>query len=144
MGRLLAIDYGSKKTGLAVSDPLQIAVSPLATVPTGDLLGYLATYLEQEPVERFIIGDPRHKDGTPVTIHQEIVGLGRKLARSYPHIPQTMQDEFGTSQEAREMIRNLGVSRKKRRDKQLVDRVAAVLILRAYLDEQHPFSPPIT
>ena len=134
MPRLLAIDYGTKKTGLAVSDPLQIIATGLDTVPTKDLLDFLKGYLEQEEVETFILGEPLHADGNPAQIHHLVIGLKRKLEKLYPTIPVVLQDERYTSEEAKIIIRNSGVKKKKRRDKNLVDKVSAILILQDYME----------
>ncbi len=135
MGRILAIDYGTKRTGLAVTDPLQIIANRLATVPTHTLLEYLTAYLEREPVECIVVGEPLHPDGAPAQIMPHVRGLVRQLHKLFPDLPVVMQDERYTSETAKEIIRQSGASRKKRRDKELVDQVAAVLILQDYLEE---------
>lgn len=134
MTRILSIDYGTKKTGLAVSDPLRIIASGLDTVPTSQLFDYLENYLSKEPVGTIVIGEPLYPDGQPAQIHHLVVGLKRKLAKRYPDIEIIFQDERYTSEEAKEIIRNSGVKKKKRRDKNLVDKVSAVLILQDYME----------
>lgn len=134
MPRILAIDYGTKRTGLAVTDPLQIIATGLDTVPTSNLLPFLEEYLQNEEVETFVLGEPLYPDGNPAQIHHLVIGLKRKLEKTYPSIPVVLQDERYTSEEAKEVIRNSGVKKKKRRDKSLVDKVSAVLILQDYME----------
>ena len=135
MPRILAIDYGTKKTGLAVTDPLQIIAQPLETVPTAELWDYLTDYLGREQVECIVVGEPLHMDGSPAQIHHLVVGLERKLKRTYPDIDVLLQDERMTTREARDIVLQSVSSRKKRRDKTLLDKVSATLILQAYMNE---------
>jgi len=135
VGRILAIDYGTKRTGLAVTDPLQIIANGLDTVATPDLFAYLEDYLSREEVTLFVVGEPLHADGSPAQIAHLVVGFVRKLRKKYPDIPVEMIDERYTSEEAKLIIRNSGLKKKKRRDKSLVDKISAVLILQDYLDE---------
>lgn len=134
MPRILAIDYGTKKTGLAVSDPLQIIVTGLDTIPTRELYDFIKAYTTQEEVETIVIGEPLHADGNPAQIHHLVVGLKRKLEKQYPAMKVVFQDERYTSQEAKEIIRQSGVKKKKRKDKTLVDKVSAMLILQDYME----------
>lgn len=132
-GRILAIDYGIKKCGLAVTDPLQIVAQPLGTVATVEMIDYLKRYINQEPVVAMVVGDPsmHTPDGHPLL--QAIAEFLTAFGKSFPHIPVYRQDETLTSQKAREIILKSGVGKKKRRDKTLVDKVSAVLILQEYL-----------
>lgn len=134
MPRLFAIDYGTKKTGLAVSDPLQIIATGLDTIPTDQLLTFIDQYMQTEEVETIVLGEPLYPDGNPAQIHHLVVGLKRKLEKLYPKIPVIFQDERYTSEEAKIIIRNSGVKKKKRRDKSLVDKVSAILILQDYME----------
>ncbi|MCB9081575.1 MAG: Holliday junction resolvase RuvX [Lewinellaceae bacterium] len=134
MARILAIDYGTKRTGLAVTDPLQLIANGLDTIPTEQLFPFLEKYLLQEEVATIVVGDPKYPDGNPAQIAHLVVGMVRKLERMYPSIPIVMQDERFTSEDAKAIIRQSGVSQKKRRDKSLVDKVAAILILQDYLE----------
>ncbi|GAB5550984.1 MAG: Holliday junction resolvase RuvX [Saprospiraceae bacterium] len=134
MPRLFAIDYGTKKTGLAVSDPLQIIATGLDTIPTDGLLDFIDQYIQKEEVETIVLGEPLYPDGNPAQIHHLVVGLKRKLEKLYPNIPVVFQDERYTSEEAKIIIRNSGVKKKKRRDKNLVDKVSAILILQDYME----------
>lgn len=135
MARILSIDYGTKRTGLAVTDPLQIIPTGLDTVPTSELETYLQQYLAREEVETIVVGEPLHPDGNPAQIHHMVVGLTRKLRKLFPGVEVVMQDERFTSEEAKAVIRQSGARRKKRRDKALIDKVSAVLILRDYLEQ---------
>lgn len=135
MARILAIDYGTKRTGIAVTDPLQIIASGLDTIHTQDLFDYLTAYLAEEEVETIVVGEPSHMDGNPTHLVPHIVGFVRKLKKLFPGIEVVMQDEGFTSQMARETIRNSGAGRKKRREKGLVDKIAAAIILQEYLEE---------
>lgn len=134
MSRILAIDYGSKKCGVAASDPLRIIATGLATVPTYQLMDWLDEYLSREPVGDLVLGESRHKDGTPNKINQEVVGFERKFARKYPDITLHRQDEFGTSQRAKDAMIEMGVPKMKRRDKTRVDKIAATLILQDFME----------
>lgn len=135
MARILAIDYGTKRTGLAVTDPLQIIASGLDTVATHTLLDYLQQYLTVEEVETILIGEPLHLDGNPTKLVPEIKALARKIKKSYPSIHIEFRDERFTSEMAKEVILKSGLKQKKRRDKSLVDKIAAAIILQEYLEE---------
>lgn len=130
----MAIDYGSKKCGIAVSDPLRIIATGLDTVPTSELLDFLADYFAKEPVGTLVVGEPLHKDGTPTNIHQHILGFVRKVQKLYPDLEVKWQDEFYTSQRAKAIMLEMGVPQKKRQDKYRVDKLAAVLILQDYME----------
>jgi len=134
LARILAIDYGTKRTGLAVTDPLQIIANGLDTVATQKLEEYLKQYLEQEDVEAIVVGEPLHADGQPAQIHHLVVGLVRKLKKLFPNIEVVTHDERFTSEDAKMIIRQSGARKKKRQDKGLVDKISAVLILQDYLE----------
>ncbi|NND05743.1 MAG: Holliday junction resolvase RuvX [Saprospiraceae bacterium] len=131
--RVLGIDYGAKKTGLAVTDPLQIIASGLETVATGNLTAYLKKYIAKEPVSKIVIGYPRHPDGNPAQLADTITAFGEGLRKDHPGLEIVYQDESYTSSQARDIILRSGIGKKKRRDKTLVDKISAVLILQAYL-----------
>ena len=133
-GRILALDYGSKRTGIAVTDELQLIASGLKTVPTKDLMLALETYLSQEKVETVVVGEPRQMDASPSEIHSEIDGFIEKLSKRFPELTIARQDERFTSKMAVESLVAAGVKKKKRQDKALVDEVSATLILQAYID----------
>lgn len=136
MPRILALDYGSKKTGIAATDPLQIIASGLATVPTWQLLDWLDDYLGREEVSDLVVGESRHKDGAPNAVMQEVVGFERKFAKRHPDVRLHRQDEFYTSRRARSALVEAGVPKMKRREKEQVDRMAAALILQDFLEER--------
>jgi putative holliday junction resolvase len=135
LSRILAIDYGTKRTGLAVTDPLRLIANGLDTVPTVDVFNYLDVYLSREEVGLFLVGEPMHADGSPAQIAHLVVGFVRKLQKTFPDIPVEMVDERYTSEEAKLIIRESGLKKKKRRDKSLIDKISAVLILQDYMDE---------
>ena len=114
MARLMAVDYGIKRVGLAVSDPLQIIATPLETVPTMELMDYLTTYLQQEEVDCLVVGKPTHKDGTPTPLEGHIKGFIKRFRKAYPQISIECQDEAYTSMVAEDVIRQ---TIKKRKDR---------------------------
>ncbi len=136
MSRILGIDYGTKRTGIAVTDPLQIIASGLTTVPTHELFEFIAKYMKEEEVEAIVVGEPMHPDGNPAQIAEQVKGFANKLRKQYPNIQVFMQDERYTSVEAKQVILQSGANRKKRQDKALVDKVAAALILEDYLNSK--------
>ena len=133
MARILGIDYGSKRTGISVTDPDQIIVSPLKTVNTSSLLNFLKIYLSEEEVEKMVFGYPTHKDGNPTYVVEEIMKFKEKLTKLYPDMEFDFQDENFTSVEAQEIILKSGLTKKQRRDKSRLDKISAVLILQRYL-----------
>lgn len=132
----MAIDYGTKRTGLAVTDPLQIIANGLDTVPTPEVLDYLQAYLATEQVDTIVVGEPMHMDGQPAQIAHLVVGFVRKLKKLFPEVVVVTHDERFTSEDAKRIILQSGAKKKKRRDKGLVDKVSAVLILQDYLEER--------
>ena len=136
MTRILAIDYGSKKCGIAVSDPLRIIATGLETLPTWKLFDWLKDYLAREPVGDLVIGESLHKDGTPNKINAEVVGFERKFARLYPDISLHRQDEFYTSKRAMQAMIEAGVPKMKRRQKERVDKIAATIILQDFMESR--------
>lgn len=136
MSRILAIDYGSKKCGIAASDPLRIIATGLETVPTWKIFEWLKAYLEQEPVGDLVLGESFHKDGTPNKINAEVVGFERKFAKLYPGISLHRQDEFYTSKRAMQAMIEAGVPKMKRREKERVDKIAATIILQDFMESQ--------
>jgi putative Holliday junction resolvase len=129
----MALDYGTKRTGIAVTDPLQIIASGLTTIPTGEVFEFLTEYFRQEEVEKIVVGEPLHPDGNPAQIHHLAKGFANKLRKEFPRIEVVMHDERFTSSDAKQVILQSGAKQKKRRDKTLVDKVSAVLILEDYL-----------
>jgi putative Holliday junction resolvase len=133
MSRILAIDYGTKRTGIAVTDPLQIIASGLTTVATAELFDFLAKYFQDEEVEKIVVGEPLHPDGNPAQIAHLVVGFVRKLKKEFPDKEVVMQDERFTSENAKQILLQSGIGQKKRRDKSLVDKISAALILEDYM-----------
>ena len=134
MARIIGIDYGTKRVGVAVTDSLQIIVNGLDTVPTTEIFDFLKKYMEEEEVECIVVGEPMHKDGNPAQIAHLVVGFIRKLKKLFPEIKVDTQDERFTSKDAKAIILQSGIKKKKRRnDKDLVDKISAVLILQDYL-----------
>jgi putative Holliday junction resolvase len=131
--RILALDYGSKRTGLAVTDPLQIICSPLETVETPKLLDYLTAYCRAEPVEKIVVGQPVHADGTPTYLEEEIQRFLKSFAQVFPDIPVARQDETLTSKRAAKILVQSGLPKKKRQQKERLDKISAVLILEDHL-----------
>lgn len=133
MARIIGIDYGAKRVGLAVTDPLKIIANPLDTVRKIDLFDFLQKYIEQEEVEAIVVGEPTQKDGSASPIESEIKGFIRNFKKKYPEIEVFREDERYTSVMAQDAILQAGVKKKGRRDKSLVDRVSASLILNSFL-----------
>lgn len=133
MGRIMAIDFGRKRCGIAVTDPLKIAVNPLETVSTTNLLEYLKSYLKEEEVELIVMGMPFHADGKPMEISKDINAMAGRIRKAFPKVNIDFQDENYTSQRASKILVEAGVPKSKRREKGRLDRLSAVLILQEYL-----------
>lgn len=134
MSRIMAIDYGTKKTGIAVTDPLKIIANGLNTVPTNRLMDFFEEYFFTEVVETIVFGVVIRADGTPGSNQLRINKLMKEIKKKYPQINITTFDESFTSLRAKEIILKSGVKKKKRRDKSLVDKISAVLILQDYME----------
>lgn len=132
-GRILAIDYGTKRTGLAVTDPLQIIANPLTTVPTAELLHFLGTYFEKEKVVQVVVGEPIPDPGAVSKVEIEIQKFLKKFRERFPEMPVDREDERLTSRMAHEALLIGGAKRKTRQEKGLVDTISAVIILQSYL-----------
>ena len=134
MAKALGIDYGKKRIGIAISDSLQIIASSLTTVNTPDIFIFLDDLLKKQEIDCFVVGEPKNLDGTPTdstAITKEFVA---KLSKKYPQIPIKRIDERFTSKIAKQSILDAGIKKMKRRDKALVDKVSAAIILQSYLD----------
>lgn len=136
MARIIGIDYGTKRTGIAVSDPLQIIAGGLDTIPTNQVLDFLTRYMAEEEVEIIVVGEPKYPDGNPSQIAHLVVGFVRQLQRAFPQVEIEMQDERFTSEEAKDVIRQVGMGKQKRRDKSLVDKVSATIILQNFMEKR--------
>lgn len=134
LGRIIALDYGKVRTGVAVTDPLQLIASGLTTVETKELFSFLHTYVAQENISAVVIGEPRQMDNTPSESEPLIRRFIEKWEKTFPQIPVHRQDERFTSREAVKSMIASGVKKSKRRQKALVDEVSATLILQGYLD----------
>ncbi|MCO5724019.1 Holliday junction resolvase RuvX [Robiginitalea marina] len=137
MARILALDYGVKRTGIAVTDPLQLIASGLATVPTQELLAFLEDYVRREAVERIVVGDPRQMDGSPSEVEGAIGKFLKALHNQLPEIPVSRQDERFTSRMAAQSLLEGGMKKKKRQEKALLDEVSATLILQSFLSSRN-------
>ena len=133
MARILAIDYGEKRTGIAVTDPLQIIASGLTTVRTPDLLKYLKDYVSKEQVERIVVGQPRRLNNEPSEVEHKIQQFIIALNKELPEISVVRIDERFTSKIAFQSMLDAGVKKKDRRKKELLDKVSATVILQSYL-----------
>ena len=133
MARILSIDYGKKRTGLAVTDPLQLIAGGLATVSTSELFDYLKTYLEREEVERIVIGEPRQPNGQPSENLQRVQQFVNRWRKAMPQIPIEFYDERFTSVLAHQAMLDGGLKKKARQDKALVDEISATIILQDYM-----------
>lgn len=133
MGRVLAIDYGKKRCGLAVTDPLRIIATSLATVETSRLWEFLQDYIRREEVDCLVVGEPRQMDNTPSESERFIAPFVGRFKKAYPHIPLVRVDERFTSKIAMRSMIDMGLGKKKRQDKALVDSLSATLILQTYM-----------
>lgn len=134
MGRILAIDYGKKRTGLAVTDPLRITANPLLTIETKELINWLQTYFEKEKVDIVVIGHPTQMNGQESESMNYIRPFIGNFKKKFPTIPITMYDERFTSVLAHQAMIAGGMKKKDRQDKAIVDKIAACIILEGYLD----------
>ena len=135
MARILSIDYGAKRTGVAVTDPLQIIANSLATVATHELMKFLTEYLAKEDVETVVVGLPKQSDNTPSENAARVNAFVRKFKEKFPQMNVVMHDERFTTVLAHQAILSGGVKKSARRDKGLADRVSAVIILQSYLEQ---------
>lgn len=133
MGRILAIDYGLKRTGLAVSDPMKIIASPLETVPTDELINWITEYAKKEDVERIVIGLPVNLDMTDTHSTVPVREIIIKINKEFPQIPVSTEDERFTSKIAMQAMILGGMKKKDRRKKANVDKISASLILQSYM-----------
>ena len=130
--RILSIDYGKKRTGIAVTDPLQIIAGGLATVSTSELYDFLVGYISREPVERIVIGEPRQSDGSPSENLQRVQQFVNRW-RNHQQVPIEFYDERFTSVLAHRAMIDGGLRKKARQDKALVDEISATILLQDYM-----------
>ena len=133
MGVFISIDYGSKKTGLATTDIKKLIASALATIQTKEVISYLKKFNERNPIEKFIVGEPKQKDGSPSIIETEISSFINSLSLNFPSISIERYDERYTSKIALDFLIKSGAKKKKRKNKNLIDKISATIILQSYL-----------
>ena len=136
MGRILAIDYGLKRTGIAVTDPLRIIASGLTTIESSQLISFLKNYFSKEPVDKIIIGEPKNLDNSSTDATPLVEKVIRQLESSFPVIPIIRIDERFTSKMASRAMIDMGLKKKQRRIKGLVDEIAATILLQGYLQSE--------
>ncbi|MDR1744062.1 MAG: Holliday junction resolvase RuvX [Dysgonamonadaceae bacterium] len=143
MGRLLAIDYGKKRTGIAVSDPLQIIANGLTTVDTHQLFDFLNAYLSQEKVDTLVVGLPRQMNNEPSENMRRVEAFVRKFRQQYPAVPVEYSDERFSSKLAHRTMIDGGLKKKERQNKALVDEISATIILQGYMESRR-MNPPLS
>lgn len=133
MGRLLAIDFGQKRTGIAVTDELQIIASGLTTVPTSELMSFLKEYFQKEKVEKVIIGEPKRLNNEPSEVTPILNAFIDTFTKTFPTMPVERIDERFTSKMAFQTMIDSGLKKKQRQNKALIDEIAATIILQDYM-----------
>ena len=141
MGRILAIDYGLRRCGIAVTDPLRLIASGLTTVAEKELIEFLDGYLLEEPVDVIVLGLPLHESGDKGQLYDHIRQVGRQIEKRYASVAVDYWDERYTSQMAKDIILQSGTKKKKRRDKGLVDKISAGIILQEYMEHLENLPP---
>ena len=136
MARILSVDYGKKRCGLAVTDPLKIIPGGLATVPTSELINFLKDYTSREEVELFVVGEPIQPNGKPSENLPRVKAFAAQLRKTLPEIPVVFYDERFTSVLAHKAMLDGGLRRKARQDKALVDEISATIILQDYMNSK--------
>lgn len=134
MARILAIDYGKKRTGIAVSDPLKMIATGLTTIETEKLVWFLKDYFSKEPVELILLGNPKRLDGTDNDITPKVEKFFGQLQKLFPNIPSQMVDERFTSKMAFQTMIDSGLKKKDRQNKALIDEISATILLQGYLE----------
>lgn len=136
MGKIIAIDYGLKRIGIASTDPLQIIASPLETVPNQKIFTYLNSYCQTEDIESFVVGMPKNLDNTATHATKHVEAFVRKLKKVFPDKPVYLHDEKFTSKMALDAMITGGTTKKYRRQKGNIDKVSAAIILQSFLDSK--------
>ena len=136
MARILSIDYGKRRTGLAVTDPCQIIAGGLTTVETPTLIKFLQDYVAKEPVERFVVGLPKQTNGLDSENLPRVQAFVHKLEAVFPDIPVEWWDERYTSVMAHQVMLNSGIGKKARQNKALVDEISATIILQGWMERR--------
>jgi putative Holliday junction resolvase len=135
--RIMAFDYGTKRIGIAVTDPLQIIATGLDTIHPNAIIEYLKKYLQTEQVERFVVGEPKQMDNTPSQSAIHVKGFVKLLKNTFPDIPVEMLDERFTSKMASATIAQSGMGKKARQNKELVDTISAVILLQGWMQQRN-------
>jgi putative Holliday junction resolvase len=135
MPRILAIDYGLKRTGIAVSDPLKIIAGALTTIDSSTLISFLEEYFKKETVELILIGEPKNLDNSDTHATLPVKKIIEQLQKKFPAIPVKTVDERYTSKMASQAMIDMGMKKRQRRDKGMVDRIAATIMLQEYMRE---------
>ncbi|MBW7892174.1 MAG: Holliday junction resolvase RuvX [Chitinophagaceae bacterium] len=138
MARIMAIDYGIKRTGIAVTDPLQIIATGLTTIATPGLIDFLTGYIQKEELEKIIIGYPVNLDDSDTHATKAVQHIIKKIRSTFPHLPVIEVDERFTSKMAKQAMIDMGLRKKQRRQKSTVDKIAATIILQEYLHHSLP------
>jgi putative Holliday junction resolvase len=136
MGRIMAIDFGKKRTGIAVTDELQLIANGLTTVASHEIFAFLQSYCQREKVDVFVIGEPRQMNNQPSESLQFIIPFVNRLKKVIPGIPVEMADERFTSKMAFQTMFDAGLKKKDRQNKELVDTISATIILQSYLERR--------
>lgn len=136
MNRIIGIDYGLKRTGIAISDPLGIFASPVETVPSAKIIDYLKNYTSKEQIELFVVGYPINMNNTPSEAARYVEAFLKQLKKHLPQIPVELEDERFTSVLAHRSMIDGGMKKSARRDKAAVDKISASIILQSYLDRK--------
>lgn len=137
MGRIVAIDYGGKRCGIAVTDPMQIIATGLTTVGNRELIAYLKDYATTETIETFVVGDPKNLDGSDTNSTEMVRNFVKHLGRQFPDIPIVLVDEAFTSKMAVQSMVQSGMRKKERRKKENVDLISATIILQNYMEQKN-------
>lgn len=133
MGRIVAIDYGLKRTGLAVTDPLQLIATALTTIETPRLFNFLKDYCQREKVSMFLIGEPKNLDDSETHASAPVAAAIKRLKKLFPAIPvQTIDERYSSKLASRAMI-DMGMKKKQRQEKGMIDQIAATMLLQEYL-----------
>ena len=137
MDRIIGIDYGRKRVGVATSDPLGIFASALETVHSAKIIEYLKNYAQKERIVRFVVGYPINMDGAPSEAAKDVDVFLKQLAKAFPEVPVTMEDERFTSVLAHRAMIDGGMKKHDRMKKESVDKISAAIILQSYIDRKH-------
>jgi putative Holliday junction resolvase len=137
MDRIIGVDYGRKRVGVATSDPLGIFASALETVHSAKIIEYLKNYAQKERIVRFVVGYPVNMDGAPSEAAKDVDVFLKQLAKAFPEVPVTLEDERFTSVLAHRAMIDGGMKKHDRMKKESVDKISAAIILQSYIDRKH-------